>query len=64
VKVFFTLLDDSVMVQARAEDGIRIGDLLHEVKPGECFAGLSYAEIRELGDGEHDLVPSASDKVP
>jgi hypothetical protein len=55
--VFLTMLDDGrILVQARAEGvGGIVGDMEQTVREGGGFMGHDYAELKRLGDGEHEL---------
>lgn len=55
MKVFLSVLPGVVIVQRRAEgDGI-IGDAIDEIRQDGSFEGVSYSELRKMGDGEHEI---------
>jgi hypothetical protein len=53
--VFLTHKSGSLVLMARAAKGKLRGDLVRELQPGDEFLGWTYAELRALGKGEHDL---------
>ena len=58
MKVFTVVRKNSVLVQAVAEsqDGETLGDLAITLRPGEELFGLTYAQYRKLGSGEHEII--------
>lgn len=58
MKVFTVVRKNTVLVQAVAEsqDGEDLGDLSIELKAGEELFGLTYAQYRKLGSGEHEII--------
>lgn len=53
-------LPDLVVLKARAEGaGGARGDLVREIRPGESFLGWRYDELRQLGEGLHELEPKS-----
>jgi hypothetical protein len=57
MKVYIHHEGERIVIMARAEGpGGLIGDLIHDVLPGESWGDLSYEELRQLGEGEHDVL--------
>lgn len=48
---YFELVDDVIELQARLEDGERLGDARTEVVQGEEFYGIPWDELRKVGSG-------------
>lgn len=58
MKVFIQSLGGGrVLVRARAEGQDVVGDMSLTLNPGEDFLGWPAAELRALGDGEHEIEP-------
>ncbi len=51
--LYLTLLPDAVLVLTGAADDAGCTDAFTTVAAGESYAGLDYAALRQLGDGEH-----------
>jgi hypothetical protein len=60
--VFLTKTETGgVHVQARLQgEGGTIGDMSHEVRPGESFFGWSAEELKALGQGRQELSPKTA----
>ncbi len=57
MKACFTDTGQGIFIQAMAEGPGVLGDATRLLLPGELFFGLSFAEVKALGDGEHDITP-------
>jgi hypothetical protein len=55
MKLFLTVCEDCVVIQARAEGTGIVGDMVQRIFPGETVLGLSYEALRALGNGAHDI---------
>lgn len=57
--VFIVLEEDHLTIRFLSirdpETGVLPHSTPHEVRQGQAFAGVSYEELRRLGNGEHDL---------
>lgn len=51
--------EGNVIAEARAEGGGMLGDFVETIKPGDTFLGHSFADIKALGEGEHDIEEKA-----
>ncbi len=51
---WFSTVGDVVYLQGRAEstDGDTVGHTVQELRAGEHFSGLSFAELQAAGDGK------------
>ena len=58
MKVFLSHIGGNVFIQARPEsdDGAMFGDVSRMLQPGEEFFGNTFADIKALGEGEHDII--------
>jgi hypothetical protein len=45
----------SVLVRARAEDGLMVGDLVNQIHEGETFGGYTFDQLVTMGPGPHTL---------
>ncbi len=57
--VYLMLLDDCVIVTARPTGSGVVGEVAHEMQvvgPNETFHAVAYEELRQLGEGEHEIV--------
>lgn len=57
--IFLNDTGQGIFIQAVAEGPGLLGDATRLLLPGETFFGLSFAEVKALGDGEHDITPAA-----
>ena len=51
--------DKTVLVQSRSEskDGSAAGDVCRELRAGDSVWGYSYEQLREMGEGSHEIAP-------
>jgi hypothetical protein len=58
MKIHIVVFTEHVTVRAAPEgpDGL-IGDFYRELSPGDALWGVDYANLRAMGDGEHDFPP-------
>jgi len=53
---YFSTHGNAVYLQARPEGRGIVGDAVEEVRPGKSFYGLSFAELKEAGSGQIQVV--------
>jgi hypothetical protein len=64
MKLFITIQGEQLYVQSRTpvDDSDGIAEIFKEVASDENVLGISYNELMELGEGEHDV--SGEGEVP
>ena len=55
VNVSIEMRGEVVLVGAPPIDSGNDGDLIHFVRPGQDFSGVTYDRLLELGEGEHEV---------